>query len=146
MDRKLKFELIPDGCFKYNLRNILSKTEWDYIKKVVKASANGTCMICGKKTYRLDAHERWSYNEKDGIIKLEDVLAVCTDCHAVIHINRTFIKGDEERAEKHYRKVNACTYAEYRRDLGLANEEQKRRNNVAEWKMDLSNLLKFVKE
>ena len=146
MDKKLKFELIPDGCFKYNLRNLLTKEEWDYIKKDAKERANGKCMICGRHTNRLDSHERWSYDEKKGIIILKDVLAICTDCHAVIHINRTFLKGDEERAEKHYRKVNNCSYAEYRKDLGLANEEQKRRNLVSEWKMDLSLLKRFINE
>lgn len=146
MKNILNFELVPDGCWKYNLRNILSKKEWDYIKAYAKRKANGKCMICGKQTTRLEAHERWSYNEKEGIIKLEEVVSICRDCHEVIHINRTFLRGNEEKAEKHFRKVNDCSYAEYRKALGEANEVQKRRNLVSDWKMDLRYLLTIANE
>lgn len=144
MKRKLNFELIPDGCWYYNLRAILSKAEWDYIKKDAKARANGKCNVCGRKTTQLDAHERWSYDEKKGIQKLEDVIAVCKDCHNTIHINRTWLKGNIERAEDHYMKVNNCSYVEMRKDLGEANERQKQLNEVSEWKLDLSWLKRFI--
>ena len=103
-------------------------------------------MICGKKTDRLEAHEKWSYNEKTKTQKLEDIVAVCKDCHSVIHIGRTQLKGDEERAEKHYMEVNNCSYAEYRRNLGKANELHKRLNLVPEWKLDLTYLKRYIEE
>ncbi len=143
---KLEFELVPDGCWYYNLRSILSKAQWDFLKSEAKQRANGKCMICGAKTARLEAHERWSYNEKTATQKLEDIIAVCKDCHAVIHIGRTQLKGDEERAEKHYMKVNNCSYAEYRKELGKANEIHQRRNLVSEWKLDLSYFNKYAKK
>lgn len=142
---KLEFEMVPDGCWYSNLRSILSKRQWDYIKTEVKSRAKGMCMICGKKTDRLEAHEKWSYNEKSQTQKLEDIVAVCSDCHSVIHIGRTQLKGDEERAEKHYMKVNNCSYAEYRKNLGKANETHKRLNLVSEWKLDLTYLKRYVK-
>ena len=40
-------------------------------------------------------------------------------------------------------KVNNCSYAEYRKALGEANEAHRRRNLVLEWKLDLSYLKKF---
>lgn len=144
MPYKLNFELVPDGCWYSNLRSILSKAQWDYIKKEAKEQANGRCMICGKKTVRLDAHERWSYDEKNAVQKLEDVIAVCKDCHSVIHIGFTQLKGDEERAERHFMKVNGCNYAEYRKALGEANELHKRHNKIFEWKLDLSYLKKYT--
>lgn len=143
---KLDFELIPDGCWKYNLRTILSKAQWDFLKAEAKERSGGKCMICGKKTTRLEAHERWSYNPSTGTQKLEDIVAVCKDCHSVIHINRTWLKGDIERAEDHYMKVNDCTYAEYRKNLGKANETHKKLNQVSEWKLDLSYLKQYTKE
>lgn len=100
-------------------------------------------MICGAPTRRLEAHERWEYNEKDCVQKLVDVVAVCHVCHMVIHIGRTQLTGEEERACAHFMKVNGCTYAEYRRALGEANETHRRRNRIAEWKLDLSYLKKF---
>ena len=144
MDYKLNFELVPDSCWYSNLRSILSKKQWDFIRADAKQRADGRCMICGKKTDRLDAHERWNYDIKNGVQKLEDVLAVCKDCHSVIHIGYTQLKGNEERAEKHFIKVNGCSYADYRKALGEANELHKLRNGVSEWKLDLTYLKRFI--
>lgn len=143
---KLEFEMVPDSCWYSNLRSILSKKQWDYIKADAKKRANGKCMICGNKTDRLEAHERWSYNEKTQTQKLEDIVAVCSDCHSVIHIGRTQLKGNEERAEEHYMKVNNCSYAEYRKNLGKANELHRRLNLVSEWKLDLTYLKRYIDE
>ena len=101
-------------------------------------------MICGEPVNRLEAHERWSYDEEKGIQKLETVIAVCRSCHEVIHIGRTSLLGGEERACDHFMKVNGCSYAEYRKALGNANEEHARRNKIAEWKLDLTYLKKFT--
>ena len=49
MDFKLNFELVPDSCWYSNLRTILSKAQWDFIKADAKNRAQGKCMICGKK-------------------------------------------------------------------------------------------------
>jgi len=143
---KLKFELVPDGCWYSNLRAILSKKQWDFLKAYAKEQSGGKCAICGRKTDRLDAHEVWSYDRENAVQKLEDVISVCKDCHSVIHIGRTQLKGDEERAEKHYMKVNGCSYAEYRKALGDANDEHRKNNLVSEWKLDLSYLKKFIEE
>lgn len=146
MRYKLNFELVPDGCWYSNLRTILSKRQWDFLRQEAKDRAGGKCMICGVKAKRLEAHERWSYDQNKKVQKLEDIIAVCPDCHHVIHIGRTQLKGDEERAEKHFMKVNECSYAEYRAALGEANEIHKRLNAVSEWNLDLSYLRKYILE
>ena len=141
---KLNFELVPDGCWYSNLRTILSKKQWDFLKNEAKERALGKCMICGKTTKHLEAHEKWSYDLSSSTQKLEDIIAVCKDCHSVIHIGRTQLKGDEEKAEKHFMKVNGCTYVEYRKALGIANDLHKERNRVSEWKLDISYLKRFI--
>ena len=98
MDKKiLKIELVPDGCWYSNLRTLLTKEQWEYLKADAKRRAGGKCSICGGKTAYPDAHERWSYDEKKGVQKLEDIVAVCKDCHSVIHIGRTYLKGDGKK-------------------------------------------------
>lgn len=141
---KLQFELVPDGCWYSNLRSILPAGGWDTVRKKVYARAQGKCMICGAKTARLDAHERWEYDEVNAVQKLKDIVAVCRPCHEVIHIGRTQLMGKEREAEAHFMKVNGCTYAEYRRALGEANEAHRRRNLVPEWKLDISALKDFL--
>ena len=144
MAYKLNVELVPDGCWYSNLRSILSKKQWDFLRDYAKEKSGGKCSICGKKVKGLHAHERWSYDEKNAVQKLEDIIAVCPDCHSVIHMGRTQLKGDAERAEKHFMKVNDCSYAELRKALGTANEEHIRRNKISEWKLDLTFLSQFT--
>ena len=146
MSYKLNFELVPDGCWGSNLRTILSKAQWDFLRKDAYARAEGKCMICGRKATRLEAHERWSYDMENGVQKLEDIIAVCHDCHSVIHIGRTQLKGDVERAETHFTRVNKCSYADYVKALGEANEFHRKLNAVPEWKLDLSYFKKYVNE
>jgi len=146
MDRKLKFDMIPAGCWKNNLHVILSKKAWDFIKKDAKIRSGGNCSICGKKTKYLDAHEVWSYDIEKGIQKLDDVIAICKDCHNTIHIGRSQLVGCAEKAEDHYMKVNKCSYAEMRADLGQANQLYNERNKVDEWKTDLTWLNRFLNQ
>ena len=144
MAKKLNFELVPDSCWYSNLRTILSKKQWDFIRKDAKERSNGVCAICGRKVARLEAHEQWEYDEKNQTQILKDVICVCKDCHSVIHIGRTQLLGNIERAEKHYQKVNNCSYAEYIKDLGKANQDHQRRNKISEWKLDLRWLSRFI--
>lgn len=144
MELKLNFELVPDSCWYSNLRSILSPAQWDVVRKEAYARARGRCMICGAPVTCLEAHEKWEYDEKNAVQKLADVVAVCKSCHEVIHIGRTSLMGNEERACAHFMKVNGCTYAEYKKALGEANTAHRRRNAVAEWKLDLSYLKKFT--
>lgn len=143
MEFKLNFELVPDSCWYSNLRSILSPAQWNVVRKEAYARANSRCAICGTPANRLEAHEQWEYDEENNIQKLKNVVAVCKDCHSVIHIGRTSLMGGEERAAEHFMKVNGCSYAEYRKALGEANEAHRRRNLVPEWKLDLSYLKKF---
>lgn len=141
---KLQFELVPDGCWYSNLRTVLTKEQWDIVRKDVYFRARGKCMICERAVSRLEAHECWSYDERNGVQKLEDVIAVCRDCHEVIHIGRTQLLGNERAASEHFMKVNGVSYAEYRKLLGEANEIHARRNKVPEWKLDLSWLKRYL--
>ena len=145
MELKLNFELVPDSCWYSNLRSILSPKQWDVVRRDAYARANGRCMICGRQASRLEAHERWSYDEQNSVQKLEDVVAICHACHSVIHIGRTQLIGQEDQAIKHFMRVNKCTYADYIRALGEANALHRRRNQVKEWKIDLSYLERFTK-
>lgn len=80
MEYKLNFELVPDSCWYSNLRSILTPAQWDVVRKDAYARAEGRCMICGCPAKRLEAHERWEYDESTQTQKLADVVAVCRRC------------------------------------------------------------------
>lgn len=117
---------------------------WDAIRKKTYALADGKCMICLSPTKRLEAHEQWEYDEANKTQRLKGIVAVCSNCHKVIHIGLTQLKGNEEQAIAHFMKVNNCTYADYRKALGIANEAHARRNRVDEWALDLTYLKDFI--
>ncbi|HIU61814.1 MAG TPA: HNH endonuclease [Candidatus Coproplasma excrementigallinarum] len=141
---KLNFEMVPDSCWYSNLRSLLTKEQWDVLRKKAYARAGGRCMICGAPSKRLEAHEQWEYDEKTCTQRLKNIIAVCPLCHAVIHIGRTSLKGDIRAAEEHFMRVNGCSYAEYRAALGEANRDHIRRNKVPEWRLDITALAKFL--
>ena len=144
--RKLNFELVPDSCWYSNLRSILTKKQWDFIRHDAYDRANGRCMICGREVKRLEAHERWEYDEVNKVQKLVDVVAVCSMCHGAIHIGRSTLIGKGEIFENWYMRVNGITYSEMRSDLAKANTDHQRRNLIPEWQLDLTYLKRYVKE
>lgn len=143
MQLKLDFELVPDSCWYSNLRTLLKPKMWDVIRKEAYSRAEGKCMICGRKVTRLEAHERWSYNLETKVQKLEEVIAVCHSCHSVIHIGRTQLLGDEDKAIAHFQRVNKASYADYIKALKRANELHQLRNMVDEWSLDLGYLKRY---
>lgn len=135
---KLTFELVPEECWHSNLRSAFSKEQWDLIRKDAYRRAQYKCRICGRGNTRLEAHEKWSYDERKGLQKLEDVLALCKDCHQVKHISRTQLIGRGNDAMEHFMRVNECTQSDFHAELGRANEEYIRRNKIENWVTDIS--------
>ena len=135
---KLDFEMVPEECWYANLRSVLSKQQWDAVRKDAYARAGGRCMICGARASRLEAHERWRYDDGKRLQKLETVIAVCHRCHEVIHIGRTQLTGRGAEAMEHFMKVNGCTQSEFHEALGEANREYLRRTEVEGWVTDIS--------
>ena len=133
---KLNFEIVPDSCWYVNLRAGLPPELWDKIRRDAYARAKGKCMICGA-VGRLEAHERWNYDEEKALQKLQTVVAVCRNCHEVIHIGRTQLVGRGVEAMEHFMKVNECSQMDFHLALGKANETHQRQNRI-EWTTDIS--------
>mgnify|MGYP003306536376 CR=1 FL=1 len=138
MGHKLTFELVPEECWYSNLRSILKPKDWDIVRRNAYARANGRCSICNQRTNRLEAHEKWSYDEENALQKLEDVVALCHRCHEVKHISRTQLIGRGMEAMEQFMRVNKCSQMDYHAALGEANEEYLRRNRVVGWVTDIS--------
>lgn len=147
MDKlKLNFEIMPSGAFNNNLRTVMSKKAWDFIRKDAYFRANGKCSICGKPSKRLEAHEKWSFDKEKRLQKLEDVLGICHACHSVIHIARTQVLDFEDEAIKHFRKVNGCDYQGYINALSEATQKSVDLSTVDEWALDLSWLNRYIED
>ncbi len=143
-DFKLKVELVPNSCWYSNLRSLLKPSDWDIVRKDAYARAEGRCMTCGRKVKRLEAHERWLYDEQKAVQKLTDVVALCHSCHECVHLGRTTLMGREKEACSWFMKVNGCSYTDYLHHVGEANKDHARRNLVNEWSLDLTFLQRHL--
>ena len=147
MDKlKLKFEILPSGAFGNNLRSVLSKSAWDFIRKDAYCRFDNKCSVCGRAVKRLHAHEKWSFDKDKKVQRLEDVVAVCGACHSVIHIGRSQVLGLEDNAIKHFKRVNKCDYQVYINALKIANEKSIELSKVDSWALDLTWLERFIEK
>ena len=136
----LDFELIPTGAWNFNLRTQLPKKAWDLLRQIAYQKADYKCSICKCNAKRLEAHEVWDFNKYTKVQKLVDIKALCHNCHSVVHINRTILIGQEDRAIKHFKKVNKVDYSAFITALKTANEKNQELSTIDEWSLDLSYL------
>ena len=144
---KYKLDFIPEESRKFNLRHILSPAAWDIVRRDSYKRAGYKCRICGRGNCRLEAHEKWAFDTENKIQKLTDVLALCHDCHAAIHYQRTALCDGAEgarRAEEHFMRVNKCTESEFHEALARAAARHEELNKIEDWRLDLSFLKRFV--
>ncbi len=128
---------MPQECWRSNLRSVLPPELWDKVRRDAYARAKYRCTVCGKKG-RLEAHEKWSYDEENALQTLVDVVALCRECHEVKHISRTALVGRGLEAMEQFMKVNGVSQAEYHEALGEMNEEYLRRSKIEGWVTDIS--------
>ena len=107
-DPKLSIELVPKSSHFENLRNHVKPSDWTCLRKAVAANAGHVCEICGGQGSRcaVACHERWLYDDARRIQKLEGLIALCPDCHAVKHIGRQIVLGFGDEAKAHLGHVN----------------------------------------
>lgn len=134
---KLTFEFVPEECWYSNLRSVLKESDWDKVRKDAYRRAGGRCSVCGRPG-RLEAHEKWGYDDEKRLQTLKDVVALCPACHLVKHISRAYFVGKGEEAMEQFMKVNGCSQAEFHEALRAANEEYQKRNGIEGWVTDIS--------
>ena len=145
---KLTIELVPSSSWNQNLRSLLKPKMWESLRKEIYKKYNYKCAICNSGG-RLHAHEVWEYDDKNHIQKLENLIALCSKCHAVKHIGLAGIQASEgkinyENLVKHFMKVNNCdrqTFEKHSEEAFKKFEEQSR----YEWQIDLSDYQKGLK-
>lgn len=108
---------IPQQMHGTNPRTINGTAWWDETRKEAYAKNNYCCFACGTATGRLEAHEVYSYERKKRklrhvvIVRLVEVVALCTVCHAFIHrLRLRNITRKGESSSEYYSYVVAHGY------------------------------------
>ena len=130
--------MVPEECWFSNLRSVLKPSDWDVVRRDAYARAKGKCMICNRFSRRLEAHEKWSYDDEKALQKLEDVVALCPRCHEVKHISLAYMRGRGQEAMEQFMLVNGCSQMDFHAALSEANEEYAARNKVEGWVTDIT--------
>ncbi len=108
---RLTIELVPKTAWYSNVRAILSKAQWDTVRKQVYSAAYDLCQICGGvgPKHPVEAHEIFSYDATTGVQTLDEILALCPSCHQVKHIGLAQVNGKFDQAVEHFMKINGMS-------------------------------------
>ena len=141
---KLTIELIPKTCWCSNVRSLLSKSQWNTIRKMVAADAGHICKICGGKgsKHPVECHEIWNYDDKKMIQKLDGLIALCPKCHGVKHFGLACVQGREVQALTHLEIVNGISIEQAKAHVKESFETFNRRSKH-QWTLDVSYLEKY---
>ena len=139
MKTKLTIELVPSTTWGENLRSMLSKSEWDRIRKSVYEKAKNKCEICGGvgPKWPVECHEIWQYEEESKTQFLRGFIALCPKCHQVKHMGRTMSIGKGKQATQHLARVNGWSIQDAQYYIEVMFEIWHRRSQE-NWTLDIS--------
>ena len=143
---KLWIELLPRDTWNKNLRTMLPSFAWQELREDTLVLAKGRCSICKQKSNTLDAHEVWGINDLNNTQGLLNIIAVCKDCHNVIHFGHTVATSANSRCEEiknHFTNVNKCSEKIFDVHLYYTMALWEDRNNY-KWKIDWGKYTELV--
>src|SRR5215210_6234605 len=83
---------------------------WYALRSMVYRRASNRCEACGaprgRDRQRLEAHERWQYDENTYTQTLRRLIALCWSCHRATHIGFAEVTGTSTEASGQLRAVN----------------------------------------
>ena len=133
-------DLVPSSCWFTNVRSCVDEGQWDALRSMVYRRAGNRCEICGvprgRDRQRLEAHERWDYDEATHTQTLRRLIALCWSCHRATHFGFAEITGTADEAKAHLRAVNGWSAAEADAHVDRAFTTWEQRS-VHDWLLDL---------
>jgi hypothetical protein len=134
-------DLVPSTCWFTNVRSCVDPAQWDSLRSMVYRRAGQRCEICGaargQGRKRLEAHERWSYDDATSTQKLRRLIALCWWCHRATHYGFAEVSDTAVEAMAQLCTVNRWTRAEAQAHIDAAYESWSRRS-AHQWNLDLS--------
>lgn len=139
-------DLVPRSCWFTNVRTCVDQLDWERLRRMITRRAGHRCEICGRyedcqHQRRLEAHERWIYDEPTGVQALRRLICVCSDCHLVTHYGHARVTGREGEAFTHLVEVTGMTNEQAHQHVDTAMRLWLRRSQ-RDWALNLSMLTK----
>lgn len=135
----LLVEAVSRSSWGRNLKQLLSASEWDRVRKAAYKAARYRCMICGDRgpEWPVECHEEWAWDDLAGVQKLVRMIALCPACHAAKHRDAWRRRGNEAECREHIAQVNGWTPAQVSAHLAESKALADRRSK-REWIVDAS--------
>lgn len=138
--RKLTAELVPQTSWYSNLRNAVSRPDWDALRRRVYTESGHRCGIC-RGQGRLNCHEVWEYDDAEHVQALRGFIALCDWCHHLKHIGLAGVlagrgKLDYDKVVEHFLRVNGCDRAAFEEHIRQAMSQWCERSEHP-WRVDL---------
>ncbi len=135
-------DMVPSSCWFTNVRSDVSGQDWERLRRMITRRAGQRCEICDRPEdrdtrRRLEAHERWVYDDATGVQALRRLICVCSDCHLATHLGYANVTGRADHALAHLRTVTGMTDSEAGRHVETAGELWTARSGRT-WTLDLS--------
>jgi len=120
-------DMVPRSCWFTNVRTCVTPQDWERLRRMITSRAGQRCEACGAAEdraagRRLEAHERWAYDENTGVQALRRLICLCSDCHSSTHFGHANVTGRAEQALAHLRRVTGMTDAEVADHVRAAGE------------------------
>lgn len=135
---RLTIELVPKAVWFSNVRSMVSRQDWDFLRRNSYKKASYLCEICGGvgKHHPVECHEIWQYDDNKHTQKLLGLISLCPLCHEVKHIGLASIHGRIDTVKRHLAKVNTWTERETNEYVSEQFDVWMDRS-LYEWKVDL---------
>jgi len=149
----LSGDLIPATSWGSSLANLLTKSNWDALRKPVIERNSGVCEYCGRYVGgALEVHEVWNYSDlasRDELNSLADDMlyfgkqsliglkGVCRDCHNCFHFGLADMKGYGNAVRERLSLINGWPLEEVEGYLSLLFERHEILSRH-HWYLDLS--------
>ncbi|MDQ2709361.1 MAG: DUF5710 domain-containing protein [Actinomycetota bacterium] len=137
-------DMVPSSCWFTNVRGGVSQQDWERLRRMITRRAGQRCEICDRPEdrdtrRRLEAHERWAYDDATGVQALRRLICLCSDCHLSTHLGYANVTGQADQALAHLATITGMTDTEISRHVQAAGDlwvARSRRN----WTLDLTML------
>lgn len=138
--------LVPQSMWGVNLRSLLTKEQWDMLRKDCYVKAAYRCQVCGTKGTPPHCNEQWVFkmnipNSNICIQHLQRLACLCKECHMVKHLGFAQIKGTLDETIAHMAKINGWTM-NYAKEIADSAFQDWEKRNKYEWVLDITYLKK----
>jgi hypothetical protein len=132
-------DLVPMTSHCQNVRSHVTPDVWKQIAKVTYAAFGNRCRACGGRgrQWPVECHEVWSYDDVKKVQRLDGMVALCPQCHEVVHFGLANVNGRSEEALAHMSAVNQMTRSDCVDVVNKAIEVCRARSSF-DWQLDLT--------